>query len=125
MNNDIIKLSIPKKPDYINIVRLTISGVANSMGLDIDTIDDIKVSVGEACLNSLCSAKQEEISLIFTIDEEKIVIDVNNVSEEILDMDEKRERELGILIIKSLMDEVIFNELGIKMIKYIEDDING
>lgn len=125
MNKDIIRLSIPKKPDYINIVRLTVSGVANSMGLDIDTIDDIKVSVGEACLNSLYSNSQEDINLIFTIDEEKIVIDVNNVSETIIDIDSKKERELGLLIVKSLMDEVIFNEYGIKMIKYIEDDING
>ncbi len=46
---------------------------------------------------------------------------VENVStEEQLDI-ENKEMELGILIIKSLMDEVKFSEEGVEMIKYIED----
>ncbi|MEY8417211.1 ATP-binding protein [Tissierella praeacuta] len=123
MNKDIINLTIPRKPDYISLVRLTTSGIAYSMGLNVDDIEDIKVSIGEACINSLMSDGKEEISLVFEIDEEKLSIEVMNVKEEIPDdLEEKRERELGLLIIKSLMDEVIFNEDGIKMVKYIEVD---
>lgn len=123
MNKDIINLTIPRKPDYISLVRLTTSGIAYSMGLNVDDIEDIKVSIGEACINSLMSDGKEEISLVFEIDEEKLSIEVMNVKEEIPDdLQEKRERELGLLIIKSLMDEVIFNEDGIKMVKYIEVD---
>ncbi|MBU5257169.1 ATP-binding protein [Tissierella praeacuta] len=123
MNKDIINLTIPRKPDYISLVRLTTSGIAYSMGLNVDDIEDIKVSIGEACINSLMSDGKEEISLVFEIDEEKLSIEVMNVKEEIPDdLEEKREKELGLLIIKSLMDEVIFNEDGIKMVKYIEVD---
>ena len=38
------------------------------------------------------------------------------------DIEESRERELGLLIIKSLMDEVEFTKDGIEMTKYIEVD---
>ncbi len=123
MNKDVIKLTIPRKPDYISLVRLTTSGIAYSMGLNVDDIEDIKVSIGEACVNSLMLTDEEDISLVFEIDEEKLSIEVTNVSENIPeDLDEKKERELGLLIIKSLMDEVAFNEDGIIMIKYIEVD---
>ncbi len=37
------------------------------------------------------------------------------------DTNQNKELELGILIIKSLMDEVNFSEKGVEMIKYIED----
>lgn len=123
MNKDVINLTIPRKPDYISLVRLTTSGIAYSMGLNVEDIEDIKVSIGEACINSLMLNDGEEISLLFEIDEKKLSIKVTNVRENIPeDLEERKERELGLLIIKSLMDEVIFNDYGIKMIKYIEDD---
>lgn len=123
MNKDIINITIPRKPDYISLVRLTTSGIACSMGLNVDDIDDIKVSIGEACVNALILSDMEEISIVFVIDEEKLCVKVSNVKENINEeLDEKKERELGLLIIKSLMDEVKFNEYGIEMIKYIEDD---
>lgn len=123
MNKDVISITIPKKPDYISLVRLTTSGIAYSMGLNVDDIEDIKVSIGEACINSLMLNDREDISLVFEIDEEKLSIKVTDVKENIPEhLDERKERELGLLIVKSLMDEVIFNEDGIKMIKYIEDD---
>lgn len=123
MNKDIVRLNIPKKPSYISLVRLTASGIAYNMALTIDEIEDIKVSIGEACINSLNFSEEDEISLVFQIEENRLSITVSGVKEDIPDLlDEKKERELGLLIIKSLMDEVMFNEKGIEMIKYIEDD---
>ena len=123
MSKDIIKLSIPSKPDYISLVRLTTSGIAHSMGLNIDEIEDIKVSIGEACINSLMLNNSDEISLEFKVEEDKLTIRVNKAKEDIPDeLDENKERNLGLLIIKSLMDEVRFDELGIEMVKYVEDD---
>lgn len=123
MNKDIINITIPRKPDYISLVRLTTSSICCSMGLNVDDIEDIKVSIGEACINSLILSDKEEISLVFEIDEEKLCVKVSDVKKNINEeSDNRRERELGLLIIKSLMDEVKFNEYGIEMIKYIEDD---
>lgn len=123
MNKDIIKLNIPRKASYISLIRLIASGIAYNLALNIDEIEDIKVSIGEACINSLNFSEDDEISLIFQIEEDKLSIKVSGVKENIPDiLDEKKERELGLLIIKSLMDEVNFNDNGIEMIKYIEDD---
>lgn len=123
MNKDNINITIPKKPDYISLVRLTTSSIGSSMALDIDDIEDIKVSIGEACINALINESKEDISINFEIDEEKIKIKVSNVIEDIPDeLDQKKERELGLLIIRSLMDDVSFTESGIEMIKYIEVD---
>lgn len=124
MNKDIINLRIPRKPDYISLVRLTTSGIGNSMALDIDDIEDIKVSIGEACINALIEEDGQDISIVFEIDEEKLNIRVSNVVENIPEnIEESRERELGLLIIKSLMDNVEFTEDGIEMTKYIEVDV--
>ncbi len=94
------------------------------MAMHIDDIEDIKVSIGEACINALIEEKTKEVSISFEIDEEKIKIKVSNVVENIPDgIMEKRERELGLLIIRSLMDKVSFTKNGIEMIKYVEVDV--
>ena len=123
MSKDTINLSIPKKAEYISIVRLTASGLANIMSLNIDDIEDIKVCVGEACINSLITKDNKKISVIFEREEEKIIVKISDTLEIIPeDIKEKRDRDLGLLIIKSLMDEVKFTHNGIEMIKNIEVD---
>lgn len=121
MNNDSILLKIPSKPDYISLARLASSSIGNKIGLNIDEIEDLKVSIGEACINSLSVNKCDIISINLIISEDKLTIKVSGVQENIPDdmNGSKKERELGILIIKSLMDEVLFDETGIVMTKYI------
>lgn len=120
MKKDIITITIPSKPDYISVIRLTSSAIASNIGLNIEEIEDIKVSIAEACINAI--DKSDEITIQFNIETDKLIMKVDNVSsskDDNIDLD--RERELGILIIKSLMDEVNFSEEGVEMIKYIED----
>lgn len=121
MSSDIIHLKVPSKPDCISLVRLTTSGIANNINLSIDDIEDIKVCIGEACINSLTLTNNEDISIEYNVDKEKISITVEGVVEDIPEeLDEFREVELGLLIIKSLMDKVEFTNTGIIMTKYIE-----
>lgn len=119
MKKDIFKLTIPSKPDYISVARLTSSSIANKVGFNIDDIDDIKVSIAEACINAL--DKSEKIDIIFEIQENRFIMKVHNVSACDSKEEKNKEMELGILIIKSLMDEVNFSEKGVEMIKLIED----
>ncbi|WFA08326.1 ATP-binding protein [Tissierella sp. Yu-01] len=121
MNKDSIHLTIPSKPDYFSLVRLTTSSISNKCGMNIDEIEDIKVAIGEACANSLCFTDMDFINIEYILDEEELIIKVSNVKEDIPEgLEETRDRELGILIIKSLMDKVIFNETGIEMTKFLE-----
>lgn len=120
MVEDVIKLTIPNKPDYISIVRLTTSAICSNIGLNIDDIEDMKVCISEAFINALC--KSDEVSIEFQVKTDRLIMKVNNVSvieDEKIDL--KKEIDLGILIIESLMDEVNFNDEGVEMIKHIED----
>lgn len=118
MNKDIIRLTIPDKPDYISVVRLTSSSICSNMGFNIEDIEDIKVAISEACINAL--DKDREIEVVFNMKEDRLLITIDNVSHKGADRSD-REEELSLLIIKSLMDKVEFSQEGIRMIKYIED----
>lgn len=132
---DILKFSVPGKPEYVGTVRLAVSSLANCAGFDIEAIEDIKVAVSEACNNVVCHGKQD-CNKCYEVDCEigadRIIIsildhaggyDITKYKKPVFE-EVPKEGGLGIFIIKALMDEVdILSELGtgtsIKMVKYI------
>lgn len=64
MNGDVIHLQFPARPEYMLVVRLAVSAVAERVGFDIEDIEDIKVASAEACTLLLATgASQIDISL--------------------------------------------------------------
>lgn len=131
---DLLKFSIPGKPEYVGVVRLAVSSVANRAGFDIEAIEDLKVAVAEACTNAILHGVTEnccnyDVELL--VEENKLTIEIkdNGAGYNIEgyrepDISNPKEGGLGIFIIKSLMDEVdILSSTGkgtiIKMTKYI------
>jgi len=129
---DLLKFSVPGKPEYVATIRMAVSCLANSAGFDVEAIEDIKVAVSEACTNALCHGGQgsNAYEVCCELSEDRLVVsvidqaggyDINSYKEPCLEC--PKESGLGIYIIKALMDEVdIFTELGagtrIKMVKY-------
>lgn len=132
---DSINMRFPSKAEYVGVIRLTVSAIANRMGFNIEEIEDIKVAVTEACTNAIKHGLNEDFSVCFDIFKEKIMVSVKDEGKgyNTDDLNEpdlsnpKEEGGLGIFIIKSLMDEVdLKSSVGqgteIKMIKFLGDD---
>ena len=54
----LVQLEIPPRSPYVGVVRLTVSALARSAGIDEEKVDDLKIAVSEACANSVIA--QEE-----------------------------------------------------------------
>jgi serine/threonine-protein kinase RsbW len=140
---DWVNLTIPAKPDYVGIARLTVSGIANRMGFSYDEIEDLKLALSEACTNAVdhayCGGEGEiEVSCnIFPNRLEIEVIDRGN-SFDVKEVEQRtgpieldpsntlRERGLGLYLMKSLMDHVDIkgdNGVIVTMTKYIRKDV--
>lgn len=118
MNNDIIVVSIPKKPDYTSMVRLVSSSIGNKVGYNIDEIEDLKVAMGEACILSYGKSSDESIEIEFEIHKDKLEISLH--WDTVANNEESKEAALGRMIIESLMDEAYYTDLEIRLIKYID-----
>jgi len=102
---DIIRLTIPAKPEYMVCLRLTASCVAEQAGFDIETIEDIKTAVAEAGLQLLQIAENQLLAVEFRV-EESLLIELSTVSN-------KRpinspEAEISAFLLQALMDTVEF-----------------
>ncbi|WP_330383662.1 MULTISPECIES: ATP-binding protein [Romboutsia] len=126
-----IKMEISSNPEYVGIIRLTTSGIANKIGFSIDDIEDIKVAVSEACTNAIKHSNDNKFFITFDILENGLAIEIEDKGKgydvESLhqpDLNNPKESGLGLFIIQSLMDEVNIESKEnkgtiIKMTKYL------
>ncbi|MFC0560491.1 anti-sigma B factor RsbW [Halalkalibacter alkalisediminis] len=139
---DHIQMSVPAKPEYVGVVRLTVSGIANRVGFSYDDIEDMKIAVAEACTNVVNHAYEEggvmNVSYFLYDDRLEIVVadrgqsfDIGSVREKLGPVDPNRpvvdlkEGGLGLFLINTLMDKVEINdESGIVLImtKFLHGD---
>ena len=68
-----LKMQVPCSSEFVGVIRLALSGVASRMNFPIDVIEDIKVSVSEACTNVIQHAYGN------TPNPEKDIIDIETV----------------------------------------------
>ncbi|SFT27977.1 anti-sigma B factor RsbW [Paenibacillus sp. BC26] len=53
---EVITLQVPASAEYIDLVRLTLYGLAVKIGFSYEEIEDMKVAVSEACNNAVLYA---------------------------------------------------------------------
>ncbi|MCA1032971.1 anti-sigma B factor RsbW [Bacillus timonensis] len=139
---DYIEMKIPAKPEYVGVVRLTLSGIANRMGYSYEEIEDLKVATSEACTNAVQHAYQAneegEVTVGYAIypNHLEIMVADNGKSFNFTQMKEEigpyhtsqsveqlQEGGLGLYLIDALMDEVnVHHEYGVTvfMKKYLQ-----
>lgn len=97
-----IEVSVPARAEYVVVVRLAAAGVAGRMGFSYDDIEDLKIAVAEACTDAIVSG-EGPIQVRFNIDDGELAVAVVYRTAR---TEAPEERELGLFLIRCLMDEV-------------------
>jgi serine/threonine-protein kinase RsbW len=122
---DYLEMKIPAKPEYIGVIRLTLSGIASRMGYSYEDIEDLKVATSEACTNAVHHAYDEcvdgDITIGFSVYENRLEIMVAD-SGKSFDVQKMRE-DLGPYNSSTSIDEVSEGGLGLFLIETLMDDI--
>lgn len=124
-------MRIPCSAEFVGIVRLAISGAASRMNYSIEEIEDIKISISEACTNAIqhaytqsTSIESEIIDITVNMYDDNLEIIIQDYGKgfdtSILGTEEQKRKShekmglgLGLTFIKSLMDETeLSSELG-------------
>ncbi|WP_456276979.1 anti-sigma B factor RsbW [Bacillus sp. AK128] len=132
---DYIEMKIPSKPEYVGVVRLTLSGIASRMGYSYEDIEDLKIATSEAITNAVHHAYNDdeggEIVIGFGLFNDHLQImvsdsgksfDINHMKEDLgpysssTNVYEMNEGGLGLYLIDTLMDDVkINNDAGVSV----------
>ena len=111
---DKIFVKIPSEKKYISTVRLSISSIANTIAMDIECIEDLKVSISEVM--NLFVDESEFFEISMDVFEDKVAIEVMpDVFQ--TDIQEKEENKFALLILENLVDKVEFREKSVLLVK--------
>ena len=111
---DKIFVKFPSEKKYISTLRLSISSIANTISMDIENIEDLKVSISEVMNLFVDESNFFEISM--DVFEEKIEIEVMPDTS-ISGIQEKEENKFALLILENLVDKVEFRENSVLLVK--------
>ncbi|WP_050613781.1 anti-sigma B factor RsbW [Bacillus testis] len=139
-----VEMKIPAKPEYIGVVRLTISGIASRMGFSYDDIEDLKIATSEACTNAVQHAykgmEEGEVTIGFGLypDRLELMVADNGQScnfdevrqglgpyEKEQQVEFLREGGLGLYLIETLMDKVKIHQyqgVTVFMTKFVQGE---
>ena len=111
---DKIFVKFPSEKKYISTVRLSISSIANTIAMDIECIEDLKVSISEVMNLFVDESSFFEISI--AVIEDKIEIEVlPDIS--ISEIQQKEENKFALLILENLVDKIEFKEKSVLLVK--------
>jgi serine/threonine-protein kinase RsbW len=115
VSSGIVRLSIPARAEWVAVARLAVAAVASRQHFSIDEIEDIKLAIAEACTNAIqhgapggsieieCELRDAE--LVTTVSDRGVGPKLGTVNEERIG-EMGRTEELGVFLIRALMDDV-------------------
>jgi serine/threonine-protein kinase RsbW len=130
-----ISLTVPARAEFVDIIRLTLYGIADKAGFSYEEIEDMKVAVTEACTNVVLHAYSNRepgsIDVKFNQSDEGLTISIKDagssftyehgnhkqVSLHNKELNEITAGGLGIFLMHALMDRVeVMTEKGTEVI---------
>ena len=111
-----VELKIPGRAEWVAVARLAVAAVASRLRFSVDEIEDIKLAIAEACTNSIQSSGGQDAGTIEIVcealeDELRVIVRDGSSSHRLEPvkpggLDEGRTEELGVFLIRALMDSV-------------------
>ena len=109
-----VEVTIPKRPEFVSVVRLTAAAVAGRQGFAFDEIEDLKIAVSEACTLLIRTATDanEPLRIEYVLRGDMLQVSVETretgavfaaASADDAAMDEG---QLGMFLLRCLVDEV-------------------
>ena len=112
-----ITITIPNKEENITLFRLTAAYVASQLNFDIETLEDLRVCVSEACNLQLGQSEELEMGIIKQKDYLEVIVEKEGEKKSQKEIN----HELAQSILEILMDEVNIDEKGVQLKKYLRN----
>jgi anti-sigma regulatory factor (Ser/Thr protein kinase) len=123
-----VSLTMPAKPEYLVLARLALSALCRLTPLEPEQVADLKLAVTESATYIMGGERrsetregfseggddQPEISYAFTIEDDRLVLEVRGDEQPTLS---EEERELGRAIIQATVDENTFEPGVVRLVK--------
>lgn len=117
-----VTLRVPALAEYVDLVRLTLYGIASKLGFLYEEIEDMKVAVSEACNNAVLHAYEHAgmMEVRFLIMDGALSI---SVKDEGRSFDPAPETQTSPSLHGKTLDEIEAGGLGLYLMQALMDEV--
>jgi len=109
-----VEVTIPKRPEFVSVARLTAAAVAGRQGFAFDEIEDLKIAVSEACTFLIRVATDAgaplRVRFVWGTDRLEVSVETREpgavFEADASDDEAMDEGQLGMFLLRCLVDEV-------------------
>jgi serine/threonine-protein kinase RsbW len=110
----VVRLEIPALAEWVAVARLAGAAIASRLQFSVDSIEDIKLAIAEACTNAIQNGPGGTIEIVCEAHTDRLIVTVRDrrtgpmlgsVEDERIG-EIGRTEELGVFLIRALMDSV-------------------
>lgn len=110
----IVRLEIPARAEWVAVARLGVAMVASRLPFSVEEIEDVRLAIAESCTNAIQHNAGGTIEIVCNVHPDRLVVTVRDggtgprlgsVEEERI-TENGRTEELGVFLIRALMDAV-------------------
>jgi serine/threonine-protein kinase RsbW len=110
----IIRFEIPARAEWVAVARLGVAMVASRLPFTVEEVEDIRLAIAESCTNAIQHGPDGAIEIVCDAHLDRLVVTVRDRGtgprlgsvEEDRITEHGRTEELGVFLIRSLMDHV-------------------
>jgi serine/threonine-protein kinase RsbW len=110
-----VEIEIPSRSVYVGVVRLALAALARSAGLNEESVDDLKIAVGEACANAVIvneeTAPDVPVKVYWSHEDSRVVVEVEGAGHQYDSSKAERDdddlaarMEMSVALLESLVD---------------------
>ncbi len=114
-NSERVAMTIPARAEYVGVVRLAAAAIAGRMAFGYDEVEDLKVAVSEACSEAILNGGAE-VNVVFAINPDRLEV---QVAGGVGQADRDQESEMGLLLMRVLMDDVRTEHEGARKVLHL------
>jgi serine/threonine-protein kinase RsbW len=111
---EIFKITLPNKPEYVPLVRMIIACIATKLNARMDTLEEMKLALSEACNRIIKETNNEKICISFEIRGKSIICKFDNYRKKAKKKSKKTaneyERNISETFMNSFMDKVLYGK---------------
>lgn len=109
--SDEVRLTVPARPEFLRLARVTAAGLASRLGFSFDEVEDLRLAIDELCYGMTgAEGREGTVHVRYLLAREKLVVEGEAHIGDPSELDHSRLSELSEVILAALVDDHEFED---------------
>ena len=109
--SDEVRLTVPARPEFLRLARVTAAGLASRLGFSFDEVEDLRLAIDELCYGMTgAEGRDGTVQVRYLLRADRLVVEGEAHISDFGDPDHSRLSELSEVILGALVDDHEFSD---------------